>query len=310
MPKEPCGQSIDTLDLKYVDIHDGDRKEVIIKQTPPIGKWGLVIRPTSHTKSHKADLWLPCVARAVDNNQTWTVTAPVNSSTCEAIVDFNVPGKPNPPPCNLTMKYKLGGDTTDDGNGAVVFEFTDPSNMPARGSFPYNAELCRDHQHQHDATAAMSAARTLIFFRMVPFPFEKCSVPASGRLRRGPRNWCQASSTMKGRDARHGTVRTFRSGGRLLQALAPRKDIATCRRFSLIELPSLGRQLQAAGPFRAESQGSRGGTTVRLCHPPHPSALSAAADGPLRAVVEAAYDPLSATPPLLTGQTEVGWGGA
>ena len=36
------------------------------------------------------------------NAQSWTVRAELDTKLCTATIDFNVPGKPSPPPVNLT----------------------------------------------------------------------------------------------------------------------------------------------------------------------------------------------------------------
>ena len=35
------------------------------------------------------------------NNETWTVTSKLDRKYCNASINFNVPGKPNPPPCAI-----------------------------------------------------------------------------------------------------------------------------------------------------------------------------------------------------------------
>jgi hypothetical protein len=55
------------------DMHDGDYKLVTIKGE------ALTIKPHA-------------------NNQTWVITSKYDLKTCSAPIDFNVPGKPSPPP--------------------------------------------------------------------------------------------------------------------------------------------------------------------------------------------------------------------
>ena len=46
------------------------------------------------------------IIKPYNNTQVWTVEAYYTDS-CTALVDFNVPGKPNPPPVNLRMVIKV-----------------------------------------------------------------------------------------------------------------------------------------------------------------------------------------------------------
>jgi hypothetical protein len=105
----------ESLDAVFADMHDGDKKHVSIKGN------SMVIKPSG-------------------NNQTWTITAVLDTSTCGAVVDFNVPGKPNPPPVNLTLS--LWSALTPAGRSAVskaTFEFFDPSGKLGPKDLPLNA---------------------------------------------------------------------------------------------------------------------------------------------------------------------------
>eukprot|EP00747_Dinoflagellata_sp_TGD_P200344 gnl/TRDRNA2_/TRDRNA2_73741_c0_seq1.p1 gnl/TRDRNA2_/TRDRNA2_73741_c0~~gnl/TRDRNA2_/TRDRNA2_73741_c0_seq1.p1 ORF type:complete len:134 (-),score=17.92 gnl/TRDRNA2_/TRDRNA2_73741_c0_seq1:158-508(-) len=68
-----------------------------------------------------------------DTNQTWIVHANIDLTTCTALVDFHVPGKPNPPPVkNLVATFwKLASPVGDSGSGSkksnIMLQFTDPS---------------------------------------------------------------------------------------------------------------------------------------------------------------------------------------
>ena len=66
----------------FADIHDGDMKKV---------------RLSADSKTVTIEPY--------NNTQTWAVTAPWSTVSCNASVNFNVPGKPNPPPVPLTMNY-------------------------------------------------------------------------------------------------------------------------------------------------------------------------------------------------------------
>lgn len=56
---------------------------------------------------------------------------------CQATVDFNVPGKPNPPPVNLTMTTWVMG-TPDNKYTRMGLEFTDPTATLAPAPEPVN----------------------------------------------------------------------------------------------------------------------------------------------------------------------------
>ena len=62
----------------FADMHDGDQKEVTIDGS------AVEIKPHG-------------------NDEKWQVTAVLDLQSCSAEVDFNVPGKPKPPPVKLLM---------------------------------------------------------------------------------------------------------------------------------------------------------------------------------------------------------------
>ena len=102
----------------FSDMHDGDAKEIRVGGTRT-DKDKLTIKPHG-------------------NNQTWTVQATFDSS-CIASVNFDVPGKPNPPPVALGARewglVSIGGLARD----ALIF--TDPSATIAPATLPLNAWL-------------------------------------------------------------------------------------------------------------------------------------------------------------------------
>lgn len=98
------------LQAVYADMHDGDQKEVTIS-----GK-SLTIKPSG-------------------NDQTWIVKTELDLRSCSANIDFNVPGKPDPPPVNLTATLWFVLSSKDN---KTEFEFTDPSGTLAAKDFPLN----------------------------------------------------------------------------------------------------------------------------------------------------------------------------
>jgi len=94
----------------YADMHDGDKKQITVDGA------SLVIRPSG-------------------NKQTWVVESQLDYETCTATIDFNVPGKPGPPPVNLTASLVYSICST---GKKTLIEFTDPSGTLAAKDFPLN----------------------------------------------------------------------------------------------------------------------------------------------------------------------------
>ena len=93
----------------FADMHDGDQKHVL---------W---------SRGH-------VIVTPFNNDRSWTVVAPVDLQTCEMYVDFNVSGKPNPPPVSLTATFY-----TLQPAAKYAIEFTDPSRtISATSDFPLN----------------------------------------------------------------------------------------------------------------------------------------------------------------------------
>ena len=96
----------------FFDQHDGDQKQVTLTQT-----MALKILP-------------------YNNSQVWEIHSTVDPDKCTAVIDFNVPGKPSPPPVNLLATiYKLVGSSGSDSRAIV---FTDPSGTIAKPTVPLN----------------------------------------------------------------------------------------------------------------------------------------------------------------------------
>jgi hypothetical protein len=98
------------LSLLYADMHDGDKKALTVQGSK------LQIKPSG-------------------NDETWVVDAVLDTDSCSAVIDFNVPGKPGPPPVNLTATFWYSQSAK---GSKSVLEFTDPTGTLAEGSFPLN----------------------------------------------------------------------------------------------------------------------------------------------------------------------------
>jgi len=86
--------------LVFEDIHDGDEKALKV--------------------SHKNELTI----KPSGNDQSWEVKAQLDDK-CIASVDFDVPGKPNPPP--VPLKAQVWGMTSIAGVDKNAILFSDPS---------------------------------------------------------------------------------------------------------------------------------------------------------------------------------------
>ena len=108
-----------SLTQAVADMHDGDQKRIVVDGT------SLTITPFA-------------------NNETWTISSTIDSNTCSAMVDFDVPGKPGPPPVPLLATFVSVAKATDefqcnDAASCVYWvEYTDPSGTLAAPSYPLN----------------------------------------------------------------------------------------------------------------------------------------------------------------------------
>ena len=110
--KSVC-ENLDGASAIFADMHDGDQKAVSIAGS------ALTIKPHG-------------------NKETWTVEATLDLTFCNASVNFDVPGKPSPPPRALTATlWTLTRE--DPGAGKYALEFTDPSGTLAPATMPLNA---------------------------------------------------------------------------------------------------------------------------------------------------------------------------
>jgi hypothetical protein len=97
----PSNSFCENIDSVFQDMHDGDRKHVIVKHGT------LTILPDNNS------------------NETWVVKSDLDVNACTATVDFNVPGKPNPPPLPLLSTISRLESSVHDNGLAIVF--TDPT---------------------------------------------------------------------------------------------------------------------------------------------------------------------------------------
>ena len=80
-----------------------------------------------------------CDSIAYLHLDSWTVHATMDPIFCNASVDFNVPGKPNPPPISLTATVWVESHFLPTGTEEKnAIEFTDPSGKLASPSVPLN----------------------------------------------------------------------------------------------------------------------------------------------------------------------------
>lgn len=97
----------------FADQHDGDQKSVSRRGDE------ITIRPHA-------------------NNETWVVSTLLNASSCAAVINFNVQGKPSPPPVNLTATFWAAVRVRELA-AKIAIEFTDPtSTISASSDYPLN----------------------------------------------------------------------------------------------------------------------------------------------------------------------------
>jgi len=134
------------LDQLFADMHDGDQKGQMraLASTPQclhvlhraVGSDGIYrLVHLSCPPVVKID-GMNVTITSGNPTQTWVVATSMDPETCSAIVDFDVEGKPNPPPVPLTMvvihaEYSAGA--------GVWFTFVDPTGTLAEPTYPLNA---------------------------------------------------------------------------------------------------------------------------------------------------------------------------
>jgi len=105
-----------TIPLVLNDIHDGDQKEI------------------------KSITWDTFVVHPLPNRSDWEIQGKFDIN-CVSIIDFNVSGKPNPPPVPLKMAMWVMQCVAAPGYVRLGFEFTDPSETLAPRTQPINMWL-------------------------------------------------------------------------------------------------------------------------------------------------------------------------
>jgi len=119
-PEEPAGCKHD-LKAVYADMHDGDMKEITIAGT------SMTIKPSG-------------------NNQTWVVESKFDRASCSASIDFNVTGKPGPPPVNLLASLYFIHRPSGKTHPRAELEFTDPSGTLPSGPLNHWTEISRESE--------------------------------------------------------------------------------------------------------------------------------------------------------------------
>ncbi|KAJ1448747.1 hypothetical protein M885DRAFT_538057 [Pelagophyceae sp. CCMP2097] len=107
-PAAPCLEAGATL--YFADVHDGDQKKVVFDGT------ALTITPHG-------------------NAQQWVTVALLDPTFCNASVDFNVAGKPSPPPINITATVEV---LCSAGGNKAAIGFHDPTGTLAAPELPVN----------------------------------------------------------------------------------------------------------------------------------------------------------------------------
>jgi len=98
----------------FADMHDGYQKEVSLVHGNK-----LTIKPVS-------------------KDEKWIIRALVDLTDCTAMIDFDVPGKPSPPPVPLMATLWDMETVSAIRRQKVTIEFTDPSETIASKGYPLN----------------------------------------------------------------------------------------------------------------------------------------------------------------------------
>ena len=102
LDNSPC-EGLSLSKTVFADMHDGDKKQVSLEGTQ------LTIEP----------------AVTEDSDESWIIHSTVDLDTCTAMIDFDVPGKPSPPPVPLLVTFRTMIGVGE--NRKTALEFTDPS---------------------------------------------------------------------------------------------------------------------------------------------------------------------------------------
>merc|ERR1719198_366298 len=99
-----------SLDAVFADMHDGDKKQVVIDGTK-------------------------VTIKQFPNDGVWEVNTVLNEN-CQAVVDFKDSGKPDYPPVDLLATFWQA--TTKQQDAKAIFEYTDPSGTLDSPDSPLN----------------------------------------------------------------------------------------------------------------------------------------------------------------------------
>eukprot|EP00040_Diaphanoeca_grandis_P012836 m.64902 g.64902 ORF g.64902 m.64902 type:complete len:154 (-) comp23495_c0_seq1:2058-2519(-) len=117
-----CGLPSDTMSFVVGDMGDGDEKQVTISAgSPP----RVAIEPYA-------------------NNEKWIVHSILDTQFCNMSIDFQVRGKPNPPPVKyLTATLNYISEAVVGSTKKIALVFTDPSGVLSGGdtTYPINTWL-------------------------------------------------------------------------------------------------------------------------------------------------------------------------
>jgi hypothetical protein len=116
----------------FFDMHDGDQKMITFDKGSPLTSNEVIIRPYA-------------------NDQKWTVMAVWDKAHMNASINFNVPGKPNPPPVSLLLTWNILYRLTDNDHlqWSWMCEFTDPSSTIGDSRMPLNAWISAANDSNH-----------------------------------------------------------------------------------------------------------------------------------------------------------------
>lgn len=110
-------RAVDSSPVVLADMHDGDQKEITFSENG----YAFTIKPHNNTES-------------------WVVQATISKENCTALVDFNVPNKPSPPPTPILASFAGANQPKSLHHPAALVIFTDPyGKINPDPTYPINA---------------------------------------------------------------------------------------------------------------------------------------------------------------------------